>query len=274
MRIGMMAWRIGDKLDLFEQIAWIRENGFKEVGFHAAPGDDGVWQGFCPFGKTEEEIERLCAAVSAFEESDIHAPFAPYDIFLAARNPRVLKTCLHEIEMSIALADRIGAETVTIHADVSPGMARDPKARGMMIESLKRLGGSAAKSDVLIGVELSGDYEIVRETGLPNVGLTLDVGHMSAAGGEGCRDYGSIGGVIRAFADRVFLMHIHDYDGVHDHLGIGKGNINFEEILTPLHAIGYKGSLCLELSPDRNTPEEMVQSRDRLREIIGRMRPA
>ncbi|NOZ19481.1 MAG: sugar phosphate isomerase/epimerase [Planctomycetes bacterium] len=273
MKIGKMAWRIGDRVDLFEQIEWIRENKFEEVSFHAAPGVEGVWQGFCPFGKSEAEIERLREAVSAFEEADVHAPFAPYDTFLAVRNPRVLDTCLSELEMSIALADRIGAETVTIHADVSPSMARDPKARDMMIESLKRLGESAAKSDVLIGVELSKDYELVRETGFPNVGLTLDVGHMSTGNGAGYRDYGSIGGVIRAFSDRVFLMHMHDYDGTHDHLAVGKGNIDFEEIATALHAIGYKGGLCLEVSPDQNTPEEMVQSRDRLREIVNRTRP-
>jgi len=272
MKIGKMAWRIGNRVDLFEQIAWIRENGFEEVSFHTAPGVEGVWQGFCPFEKSEEDVRQLREAVSAFDQVDIHAPFAPYDTFLAARNPRVLETCLKELKMAIKLAHRLGAHTVTIHADAAPSVARDTNVRSAMIDSLKRLAHGATNSGVLIGVELSKDYELVRQTGCPNVGLTLDVGHMSAS--EGYRDYGSIGGVIRAFSDRVFLMHMHDYDGTHDHLAIGKGKIDFEEIVSALCEIGYAGSLCLEVSPDRNTPEEMVQSRNRLREIIDRLEPA
>ena len=69
---------------------------------------------------------------------------------------------------------------------------------------------------------------------------------MSMAGGAGYQDYGSIGGVIREYPDRVFLMHMHDYDSTHDHLAIGKGNIDFEEIIRALNQIGYDGPLSVE----------------------------
>jgi sugar phosphate isomerase/epimerase len=271
MIIGKMVWRIGDIVDLFEQIDWIRENGFRGLCFHTSPGKEGEWQGFCPFDRSEAEILQLQEAASSFETVDVHAPFTPYDIFLAARNPRVLETCLKEIEQAIWLADRVGVETVTVHADVTPGLKGSPEARDVMLESLKRLGEAAARSDVLIGVELTRDYEIVRETGLPNVGLTVDVGHISAGDGAGYAEYGSIGGLIKAFPDRVFAMHLHDYDGRHDHLEVGQGSIDFEDVISALYEIGYGGSLMLEISPDRNPPEAILRSRDRLQELIERL---
>lgn len=272
MKIGKMAWRIGEIVDLFGQIAWIRDNGFEEVCFHTSPGEEGVWQGFCPFDRSESEVERLREAVSPFQAVDIHGPFVPFDTFLAARNPRVLEACLAEIEASITLAGRIGAETVTVHADVTSSMNGRPAARRMILDSLTRLGRHAAGSDVRIAAELTADYGIVRETGLPNVGLTIDLGHLSVGGGAPYRDYGSIGGLIRAFPERIFMVHAHDYDGHHDHLEIGTGQIDFREVCAALRDIGYAGSLCLEISPDRNRPEGMLRSRDRLRAILDALR--
>lgn len=46
--ICMMAWRIGEMLDIDTQLEWIREAGFDGVGFHASPGEPGQWQGIDP----------------------------------------------------------------------------------------------------------------------------------------------------------------------------------------------------------------------------------
>ena len=271
MKIGNMLWKIGDILPFYEQVDWIRGHGFEEISFHSWSAPEGHFAGFSPFDKSEAEIERLRAALAPFEARDVHAPFGPADIYLAARSPRTLDGCLRELEGSIALAERIGAETVTVHADVTPRVNGKPDTRPMILDSLRRLGERAAKGGVRIAAELTGDYEIVRETGLANVGLTIDVGHLSFENGAGYRDYGSIGGVIKAFSERIFLLHMHDYDGKHDHLEVGKGRIDFEDIISALLAIGYQGSLCLEINPDAGTPDSITRSRDRLKAQIARL---
>ena len=41
----MMAWRIGEILDIDAQLEWIREAGFDGVGLHANPGESDGWHG-------------------------------------------------------------------------------------------------------------------------------------------------------------------------------------------------------------------------------------
>ncbi len=73
------------------------------------------------------------------------------------------------------------------------------------------------------------------------MGITLDIGHMCFNGGEGCREYGSI----------------------------GSGGIDFEGVVGALKEIRYAGSLCLELNPERVTLEQVIDSKNRLEKIIG-----
>ncbi len=47
--ICMMAWRIGEILDIDAQLEWIREAGFDGAGLHASPGEPGQWQAIDPF---------------------------------------------------------------------------------------------------------------------------------------------------------------------------------------------------------------------------------
>ncbi len=46
--ICMMAWRIGEILDIDAQLEWIREAGFDGAGLHADPGEPDEWQGIDP----------------------------------------------------------------------------------------------------------------------------------------------------------------------------------------------------------------------------------
>ncbi|MBM3957720.1 MAG: sugar phosphate isomerase/epimerase, partial [Gemmatimonadetes bacterium] len=102
----------------------------------------------------------------------------------------------------------------------------------------------------------------------PRIGLTLDVGHLSFEEGAGYREFGSIGGLIRYVGRRLVHVHAHDYDGVRDHLPVGAGRLDWDDIAEGLRSIGYEGVVCLELDPDRATPEQLLQSRDRLRELL------
>ena len=268
MKIGCMVWRIGEILDFFQQIAWLKANGFEEVSFHTIPGLPGVYQGFDPYHASEADLARLIEALQGFQDIDLHAPFNPWDIYLASPNPRIQETYLREIEKTIWLAGESGAKVVTIHASLSPAFGESADRRSILKEPLLRLDRAAAQAGVRIGLEITEDYDLPQAIGASHTGITLDVGHASFHNGAGYRNYGSMGNLIREFADRMFHLHVHDYDGQNDHIPIGSGFIDFPDIVSALHDIGYQGSLCLELNPDRVSPDDILKSRDRLQQLI------
>lgn len=55
-------------------------------------------------------------------------------------------------------------------------------------------------SDTRIGLELTGGFDILEGVNAPNVGITLDVGHMFQKDRKGSMplsEYGTVGSVIR-----------------------------------------------------------------------------
>ena len=131
----------------------------------------------------------------------------------------------------------------------------------------------ASKFEVNVGIEvadfflLADRFELLYELNLHKIGITLDVGHLEASGGY--RNFGTIGKVIRRFSDKILHFHIHDYNGEQDHLVIGKGKIDFDNIISILKKVNYCGTLMLELNPQFiSSEEEIILCRDKLRKLI------
>jgi len=57
--------------------------------------------------------------------------------------------------------------------------------------------------------------------------------------------YGSIENFIKAEKELIYAVHVHDYDGRKDHLGIGEGKIDFS-FLSELRE-DFKGPYILEI---------------------------
>ena len=110
---------------------------------------------------------------------------------------------------------------------------------------------------------------LIEKLDLPRIGVTIDTGHMHFHNGEAFKPYGSLGGLIQRFHKKIAHLHVHDYDGDLDHIAIGGGNIDFPDIMEALRRIQFQGSLCLEINPDREPPEAICQSRDRLRAMTN-----
>ncbi len=68
----------------------------------------------------------------------------------------------------------------------------------------------------------------------PVFGLTLDVGHDDCLAGKDRH-------VFEKYPDKLIHMHLHDSDGKHPHLPLGKGRLNIEEKLAMLS----EDSTCL-----------------------------
>jgi sugar phosphate isomerase/epimerase len=270
-----MIWRIGDKLDFFEQLDWVREHEFQEVSFWSCPGQpgkppspkasaarrsfsEGGWQGFDLVSAEPADFSRLKAALRDFEDVDIHAPSAPWsdlDTGLASPDAAVRQRSLDTLRKLLERSAECGTKVLTLHVtntNACPAW-------------LAQADTFARECGVKIGLELTSDYNLVTAPSLTNTGLTVDVGHMQFKDGAGYRAYGSLGALIERVGGRVFHVHVHDYDGVHDHIAIGQGRIDFAEIMSALAKIRYAGSLCLELNPDLVPPQGILKSRDALK---------
>ncbi len=242
-----MAWRIGDVLDVDEQIRWTRAAGFDGVGFHASPGTPGQWQGVDFETADARRRAELRNLLDGFALVEVHAPFA---LTLA-------DDCLREhVEQQCRVLDfagHVGASIVTVHADV-------PVDAAHWREPLAALDAAAERNRITVGLELTAGFEWIDQWALPRIRVTLDLGHMHLNGGQPLDPYGSIGTAVRRLGDRLAHLHVHDYDGEHDHIELGAGHIDLEGTLAALRDMGYAGGMTLELNPDRVSPDGMQRS--------------
>jgi sugar phosphate isomerase/epimerase len=262
----MMAWRIGEILDIDAQLEWIREAGFDGAGLHADPGESGRWQGIDPFATDAEARARLRRTLARFAMCEIHAP---YESVLAAGS---LPASTEALLAVLDFAGDVGASVVTVHADPSTQISEADLSAWW--DSLKRLNARAAECQVLIGLEVTQGFEWIAQLGLANIGVTLDVGHMHLDGGRPLEPFGGIGDVVRRIGHTLVHLHVHDYDGCYDHIEPGTGRIDLVGVLRALKDVGYERGLCLELDPDRVSPEGILRSRVWLREQMRALGPA
>jgi sugar phosphate isomerase/epimerase len=121
------------------------------------------------------------------------------------------------------------------------------------IRALKEIVEYGRKNSVTINLEnlseTAEDFEPVIDQ-VPDLGLTLDVGHANLNGSENK----SIS-IIEKLGKRIRHVHLHDNRGGQSkdddlHLPIGAGTIDFWEIIESLMGVGYYGTLTLEVKPE------------------------
>ena len=273
MTVGGMVWRTGPITGFLEQIAWFREQGLDGVAFHTGPPLSGGWVSFDVRRASTADRRALCEAVSGFREVSIHGEFDLYDVLLCSPNELVRRASVETLRPTLALAAEIGARVVTLHEGATHTHASDAVRREALARSLAELSGLVEGTGVVVGMELTRDYDLALNAG-PSIGVTVDTGHVSMQDGAGYRGFGSIGGLIRALGERLVHMHVHDYDGRYDHLAIGAGHIDFEDVAASLLAIGYEGMLSLQLSPDATEPADYPRGQARLLDLLAACRRA
>jgi sugar phosphate isomerase/epimerase len=267
MKIGCMIWRIGDILDFYEQIAWVKAHGFEELSFWTMEGVAGVWQGFDVHHATQSDISKLKGVLDGIDV-DIHAGFDERRMSLIAEYS-VRKTTIDFLLPTFQLAEKIGAKVITIHTGPRDTELSLDAQNMALADSLEKLNNLAAESGVRVGVETTWDIALIEQLSLRHVGITLDIGHLHFSNGAAFEAYGALGGLIERFGAQIVHVHAHDYDGRSDHLAIGHGYIDFKNIIEALCRVGFSDNICLEINPDRESPEAILESRARLQEIIA-----
>jgi L-ribulose-5-phosphate 3-epimerase len=99
------------------------------------------------------------------------------------------------------------------------------------------------------------DWERLRDAAaLPDFGLTLDVGHVP------CTESISAGDAIRKYGAALRTVHLDDSkNGVHEHLQIGDGSLDWADIMRALREVKFTGIASVELSRHSHAAPEAAR---------------
>lgn len=194
---------------------------------------------------------------------------------LASPDPEVRHFALEANRAIIRAAGRLGSRHVILH----PGqelVAGEPVADQLRRaeDSLARLGPVAQEAGVKVAVEnmpvghvggsLAQMTMLLQALDPTVFGFCCDTGH-AAVSGEGPAAH------VRAFADRLLGVHLHDNGGADDHLFPGLGSIDWEECFAALREAGYTLPLTVEALPPPDMP--LPQAVAIVRQSAATLRP-
>jgi len=170
--------------------------------------------------------------------------------FLSANCRRRIDFYRYAIDCAVAL----GSDCVSLWSGVLHEPIPKADAQQRLIDGLREVTDYAASrsKDLKIGIEpepgmlidsMQAWQKILPRIDAPNLGVTLDVGHLH------CQGETPIAPIIRRWAPRLVNVHIEDMcQGVHEHLMFGEGEIDFPPILKAFSETGYSGGVYVELS--------------------------
>lgn len=167
------------------------------------------------------------------------------------------------------IAAELGARSISIWSGRLPRGVRNEEAWERLADGVSRLCRVADALGVRVAFEpepgmfvesLAGWERMKALVDDAALGLTLDVGHVP------CTEVISPSEAIGRYAPDLLNVHLDDMrGGVHDHLQIGEGELDFGAILRALREVGYEGVASVELSRHSHAaPEAAATAYERL----------
>lgn len=254
MKLGIMN---DPRRDVFDEIQWASENGFDFI--------DLTVEGPCA------ALESLDGAKisTALEERGLEvvghtAWYLPFASPLAG----IRRAAVAEVVRTFPLFAQVGARFVNVHLDRPVGLFSEVDTLKFEAESFAQLAEEASRFDLTLMVEhppatfgtcvrignaLAADERI---------GFHLDVGHAFVAGLD-------LRELLARTRGRLTHVHFSDNRGASDdHMPIGAGHINWDEVIRLLINEGYDATITLEVfCSDRR---HVVASKDKTREVWNR----
>ncbi len=177
---------------------------------------------------------------------------------------------IEEAKISIDTAKSLNIKKINFHF-YSIGLTTayssyHKKILGTIVKSLREVIDYANSKDITVILENSPTkrdvvgikkYKFVIDN-VPKLKVHLDIGHAFIENGmQGIKDY------IFTFTDKLEHIHISDNHGEEDeHLPLGKGEINFEQIAKWLKQINYDKTITFEVFTSKeNAKQSMLKFR-------------
>jgi sugar phosphate isomerase/epimerase len=196
----------------------------------------------------------------------VHTPFA--DINIASPSKPMLKAMLKRLKKSITYASALDASTWVFHPGLKTGVSifypgkdwnQNLKTTRLLFKFARDHGVEAAIENVpepfpflMKSVEdFTRFYSEVNE----DIGLVLDIGHANINGQTET--------FLTKFADKIVHVHAHDNYGKSDqHLGIGYGNVDWNQVANLLKKISYDKTVIIE------SVEHIKESIQKLKQLL------
>jgi len=182
----------------------------------------------------------------------VHPP--AWDINLTCENKALRDTALEIHKNCIVFANAIDAKQVVLHPGfiTSPAFCRET-AQQRALEAAHILCAYANPFGIQLAFENVGykgtsiyseeEYATALEGFEGNIGYLIDIGHAHINGWN-------TPALIRRLKKRLYALHIHDNNADGDqHLPIGEGTVNWEEIFKAIAEINGDCELILEYAP-------------------------
>jgi sugar phosphate isomerase/epimerase len=178
----------------------------------------------------------------------VHAPFAGINI--AVQSKPLLNATLKRLKQSIVNANALNCHLWVFHPGMKtgismfyPGMdwARNLESVRLLLKFAGNHGVEVAIENVISMFLLKNveDFKKFYSEINENIGLTLDTGHANING--------QVEEFLSKFPDKIVHVHAHDNLGeVDQHLGIGYGNIDWENVARLLKRANYDRTITIE----------------------------
>jgi sugar phosphate isomerase/epimerase len=230
--------------NLLEEIAWISDAGFDFIDLTLEPPSAAV-----------QKLD-LQAVRSALEEHQLPVVgHTAYYLPLCHPFESVRRAVVEEFKICLEAFAAVGAKWMNLHPDSHAPFHNRAFIVEKNLETIRALLPLSRELGVGLMIEnLPGTYNTVRQIselmdGIPELGLHLDIGHANLLVNVNTTDE-----LLNAYGKRLQHVHIHDNKGGSTdlHLPLGAGTVDTVHCIRSLQAIGYDGTITLEVfSPDR-----------------------
>lgn len=201
----------------------------------------------------------------------------PTFVYTADLTESIRRVSLEEMLASVETAAELEPSKTVLHPGMVSGLGNIAKdtARKYAMESLKTIVSRAEETGLFLCLEnmppVAGLFtepeEITEILNLfPSQGMTLDVGHANIkkdAGKNRIKEF------FRHAGKRIKHLHVSDNKGKRDdHFPVGKGTVDFPEIIRELKGIGYAETVTLEIFTENR--QDLVRSRENFADMLAR----
>jgi len=156
------------------------------------------------------------------------------------------------LRRAVEVGGDLGAEAVSFWSGALPPDVGDEEAWGRLCDGVDQVLALARRRGVVCAVEpepghfvdtLDGVLELRRRLDVPDLlRVTLDLGHVV------CNEPGDLAATIRRAGPVLANVQVDDMvEGIHEHLELGTGEVDFTAALAALTEVGYTGLASLEL---------------------------
>ncbi|GAC1464744.1 MAG: sugar phosphate isomerase/epimerase [Isosphaeraceae bacterium] len=255
---------------LVDAIQLLADEGYQSVALTLDAGALDPYLGTGELDRQVHEVSKLLDRLSLSRVVETGARFLlnprkKHDPTLMDPSPSRRSVRADFLRRSIVLARRLGADVVSLWSGALPdlGMISEELALDRLAEEMKGVLLEAEANNVTLAFEPEPGMfidtferfaQLDERLRHPLLQLTVDIGHVH------CLEEGTVGEHLRAWRSRIANIHVEDMvRGVHEHLLFGEGTIDFDDMMSALHEIGYEGGLHVELSRHSHAAVDAVR---------------